>query len=335
VYGSWTEQCQGDTHVGQTVHLLADADGDGLADFAIATPKEHDDTHGLVYLFLSSDLNSLESGFIEDAGARLRLQGASEGDKLGTAITSSDLDGDGLSDLIISSAPEGTAGTIYVIYARDLPASSASTSITSMASLVFTGSSEDAQAGIRMAGVGDLDGDGDEEFLVAAPGENNGDGVAYLVPGFYEVSGSYGLDEPFSSVTTPNAQGSVAFYGLNGDAISSVALAGDLNNDGAPDLVFGAPGHEGGGGAYVVYGGSNHWGDWWDTSTGEPRDAVSLADNAAVENHVALIYSEQDGEGLGLDVDGASDLSGDGIDDIVIIPSSSSGTARIFLGGGS
>ena len=170
---------------------------------------------------------------------------------------------------------------------------------------------------------------------MAAPGENDGDGVAYLVPGFYEVSGSYDLAEAFSSVTTPNAQGSVAFYGLNGDAISSVAPAGDLNNDGSPDLVFGAPGHEGGGGAYVVYGGPNHWGDWWDTATGEPRDDVSLADNAAAENHVALLYSEQEGEGLGLDVAGASDLNGDGIDDIVVIPSSSTGTARVFLGGGS
>jgi hypothetical protein len=323
--------------VGSAVHLLPDMDGDGFADLAIAATSNDETSNGSVWIFLSSQMDDLVSGTFVASNYRLELVGPDSTSRLGTALGSADVDGDGLSDLLVSSVSTDPAdpGTVYVVFGRDLPAAQSTMDIRSIASITLTGVSSGAAAGSALAGVGDLDGDGDEEYLVVAPGENGGAGVVYLVPGFYEVNGSYRLDEEFSSSTSPNATGAVVFTGTDGDALSAAKPAGDLNNDGDPDLVIGAPGHDGMGAAYVLYGGPNHWGDWWDKTTGAPRETVDLYESAVAKEHTAIISSEQEGEGFGTDVEGATDLNGDGIDDIIVGSSPNGGMTRVFFGGGS
>ena len=319
--------------VGSAVALLSDMEGDGLADFAISSTLGS----GEVWLVLSSELQDTVSGTFASNDLRLTLTGPDSDSGLGTAIASADVDGDGLGDLIVSAAPEDSAGSVYVIYARDLPSVPSSMDIRSIASLTFTGVSSDARAGADLAGVGDLDGDGDDEFLVAAPGELEGQGVVYLVPGFYEVNGSYGLEDTLAS-TSPNATKAVRLVGAEDDGLASVALAGDLNNDGSDDIVIGAPTHSseapGAGAAYLLYVGEGYWGDWWDGATGDPREDIILADEAAAENHTARIYSTEQNDRLGSHVGAAGDVSGDGIDDLVIGANSVGGTLRVFFGGG-
>ncbi len=122
------------------------------------------------------------------------------------------------------------------------------------------------------------------------------------------------------------------------DGLTSVAVAGDINSDGVDDLVFGAPSHDGGanngGAAYIVYNGEGFWGAWWDPATGEPRDEVLLSEAVAAEASTARIYATDEGDELGLVVDGAGDINGDGIDDVVLGASPSGGTVRVFFGGG-
>ena len=127
--------------------------------------------------------------------------------------------------------------------------------------------------------VGDLDGDGDDEFMVTAPGLNSGQGAAYIVPGFYEVFGTYAIEDSFSTAVTPNATSAVRLLGGPQDAVRSVVGVGDLNNDGIVDLLVGTPGTQNGtahkaGAAYVLYGGAAYWGDWWDNPQA-PHEAMS------------------------------------------------------------
>ena len=149
---------------------------------------------------------------------------------------------------------------------------------------------------------------------------------------------SYSLEEAFSSSTTPNAQGAVRFLGDTGDRLSSVALAGDINNDGSTDIIIGAPEHGAesskAGAAYIVYTGENHWGDWWDPETGSPMPDIDLFSSASAMEHTARIYSTTTNAKLGTSVDAAGDMNGDGIDDVVVGPGDTIGALRVFFGGG-
>jgi len=329
------------SQVGYSVEILDDIDGDLLPDIAIgATIAERSDA-GAVYVVLSGRLATLQSNDTLEDIYHLRISGPDSGARLGSAMASADLDGDGLSDLIISalSESEDTAGTVYVLYGTDLPINPATMDIRSIAGLSFEGVNASDRLGTDIVAVGDLDGDGDEEFMVTAPGAQSGQGVAYLVPGFYEVFGEYSIEDSFSTAVTPNATSAVRFIGGVDDQVRSVGGVGDLNNDGEKDILIGAPNHTNGtvtgaGAAYVLYGGAAFWGDWWDLSTGEARADISMPDAAMVGQHTAMIVASTADEGLGWDVDWAGDLNADGIDDIVIASSNEDGMVRVFFGGG-
>jgi len=328
-----------DTHLGKAVKWLPDADGDGLPDFAVSANEDLGNQEGSVYVYLSSDLASTTSGDIADSGYRVRLDGSATAPRLGASLGTADIDGDGLSDLLISSLPDDptAAGAVYVVFGRDLPAAQTEIPILGLASLTFTGASSGARAGTWLEGVGDLDGDGDEEFLISAPGERGGDGVVYLVPGFYEVNSIYSLEDPLSPLTSPNATGIVRFVGATGDGLRMARAAGDINGDSYGDFLIGAPGNStgaaGAGAAYLLYGGPHFWGSWWDSS-GEPRTEVLLDDAAAAGVTTARIYSSTENENFGYTLDSLGDVSGDAFADIVVGASPSGGTVRVFFGGG-
>jgi len=332
--------CGWSTYLGTAVTWLPDADGDGIPDFAISAAREESSTAGAVYIFLSSDAASISSGPVADSGYRLRLNGPASDSRLGSALGSADVDGDGRSDLLISSVSSdpNDAGTVYVVFGRDIPTAQAEMPVTSLAGLTFTGASAGAHAGTSVEGVGDLDGDGDEEFIITAPGERGGDGAVYLVPGFYEVNATYSLEEPFSAITSPNATGAVVFVGASGDGLKTAVLAGDINGDSYPELLIGAPGNSLGasaaGAAYLLYGGSDFWGNWWDSTTGAPHPEVNLDDAANAGASTARFYSSTENENFGYSLDRLDDINGDGFGDIVVGASPSGGTVRLFFGGG-
>ncbi len=327
-------------NLGYDVDLIPDMDGDGQHEWVTSYTEYLGDSSGSVFLFLSSDIDSWSSGSIDDSGYRLRIKGTDNGDRLGYDVDSADVDGDGLADLLISMVPtDQRLGAVYVIYARDLPPVSADMNVNSIANLVFSGATAGDRFGYSVAGVGDLDGDGDDEFLVTAPGVNQDSGMAYLIPGFYEASGDYGVDDEFSSTTSPNALGVVRFVGLNGESVRSAALAGDLNNDGYLDFALGAPRNSvvaaNAGAVYIVYNGPGYHDAWWDSTTGVPVGDVELEDIATSENGAAVIYGNTGARTLGDTVSGGLDVSGDGIDDLILGGGeSTNNTIRIFLGGG-
>ena len=329
------------SQTGASVEILDDMDGDGKPDIAIGATIDDTSTAGAVYVVLSSQLAILQNGDTLEDIAHLRLSGTSEKDHLGAALASGDFDGDGLSDLAISTNPEAVSdpGTVYIVFAADLPIAPAQMEIQSLSGLIFTGANANDDLGTDIAGVGDLDGDGDDELLISAPGAESGRGVAYLVPGFYEVFGNYMIEDSFSTTVTPNATSAVRLVGGLTDFVRSVGGVGDLNNDGEMDFLIGAPGHSNGvfaqsGAAYVLYGGDAFWGDWWDPQSGVARDDVDLEGSAQKKQKTAKIASSVAGEELGWDVAWGGDLNGDGIDDIVIGPLHESGHVRVFFGGG-
>ncbi|MEM1055203.1 MAG: FG-GAP-like repeat-containing protein [Bacteroidota bacterium] len=135
-----------------------------------------------------------------------------------------DLNGDGVRDILIGAFREdGSVGRVHVISGAD------GTAIRSILSPI---QNEAAFFGVATAEIGDVDGDGASDFAAASYPTIGGLAVAGRV---YLLSGATGV--VLRAFESPNRQVN-GFFGFN------VAGPGDLNGDGTPDVVVGAPDEE-------------------------------------------------------------------------------------------
>jgi len=167
----------------------------------------------------------------------------------------------------------------------------------SQAAVVFEGEADGDLAGVRVARAGDVNGDGYDDVLIGAEGHDDGAvdaGVAYLFYGPVEP-GIVDLGQADARLVG-EAGGDLA----GGECIGG---GGDLDGDGAEDLLIGASHHDDGGSeagaAYVLFG-----------PVGQGRIGLDEAD-------VKLI-----GTGAGARAGRAGaldgDVDGDGRDDLVV-----------------
>ncbi|MFA6475630.1 MAG: integrin alpha, partial [Patescibacteria group bacterium] len=166
-------------------------------------------------------------------------------DIAGTSVASAgDVNGDGYDDVIVgaSQSDDGgvsNTGAVYLIYGQASTLTSASLSTV----VEFTGQALATSdvAGNAIASAGDVNGDGYDDILVGATGNDgafSNAGAVYLI---------YGQAAPMTSGTLLSK--SVKFTGeVASDAAgNSVASAGDVNNDGYDDILIGARGNDFGG----------------------------------------------------------------------------------------
>ena len=162
----------------------------------------------------------------------------------------------------------------------------------------FWGEVAEDHAGLAVAVVGDVDGDGYADLVIGAPANDVTDlgaGQVYLVFG-----------DPALAPDTSLALASASFLGEMGAdyAGDQVAAAGDVNGDGYADFLIGAFGNDelgaDSGKVYLVLGGSGGWA--MDTDLG-------LADASWIGDA---------GDSASTGIDGGGDLDGDGYDDLVI-----------------
>ncbi|MGH2800371.1 MAG: integrin alpha, partial [Thermoleophilaceae bacterium] len=187
----------------------------------------------------------------------------------GAAVSGAgDFNGDGLADIAVG-APHSTvrhrahAGATFVVFGApdSRPLSLAQLNGRGVR---IDGEQEFANLAEALAPIGDLNGDGRGELLigasqVSAPGRRYG-GVAYVVFGRPDP-GVLDLQRPTGSayrILGPGLRGAGGGLG-QGRAGVSVAAIGEVNGDGRPDMIIGAPGagrrcspEEGA--AYVVFG---------------------------------------------------------------------------------
>lgn len=156
------------------------------------------------------------------------IEGVEEGGYLGSPVAASDLDGDGRQDLLVG-APRDGDGALYG-FRGPLPPG---TLTPDDADWTVRGQLPIHTLGQAVT-VGDLDGDGEPDLIVGAPGNpyfGPEQGVVLVFRGPVRP-GSYGPDDA-DLVVVHRAEGPTDGFGWP-------VLAGDLDADGADDLVIGA-----------------------------------------------------------------------------------------------
>ena len=233
-------------NAGAAVGAAGDVDGDGEADLLIGAWGQDAGgaDAGAAYLLLGPVTADADLSY-----ADTRFVGDSPGEYAGSAVVGGDLDGDGFADLAIGApylTEDAVTGGAYLVRG---PVDASHVALVD-ADARLLGESGGDLAGSALAIASDLDGDGDDELLVAAPDEDEGGttaGAVYVVDGTAE--GDLGLGSATAKVI---ADGTDSYLG------SSVAGLDDVDGDGIGDLVLGArlDDHTGtdGGAAYVLLG---------------------------------------------------------------------------------
>jgi hypothetical protein len=239
----------------------------------------------------------------------IRIMGDDAYDRSGSSVSSGDINGDGIGDIIIGAYqadPEGGpgAGEVYVIYGRLDAAAECVVDLNSVpADITICGDDSYDHSGYAVAS-GDINGNGVDDIILGAYGSapaGGGDaGEVHVIYG----SGSFPVDH---TIDLNAGSSDISIYGDDVlDLCGESVWSGDVNGDGVDDILIGAAGSTPApmaGKAYVVYG------------------SRSFPDNYVIDlNSVSAdvsIYGADAGDRLGASVSGG-DVNGDGIDDILI-----------------
>jgi peroxiredoxin len=209
-----------------------DVNKDGLDDIIVGAPGHNGRgvDRGRVYVFYGRknlpDTSLKKTKVISSKEADTKITGETNMGNFGARIAAiGDINGDSLKDFAASAydAAGNSPGNVYVFLGgRQIPTDAKA----SDAGWVIKGETDDAMFGCPIAGIGDIDGDGIDDFVI---GSN-----AYKKGAVYIYRGSKGgkFDMP-----------AMIIYGWETDWKfgNTVAPAGDINGDGKMDFLIGEP----------------------------------------------------------------------------------------------
>jgi subtilisin family serine protease len=323
-----------DHNLGRSMSRAGDINDDGVEDFVVGAHYATSDTGqvGAAYVIFGS--GSLGAGGALDLAALdgtngFAFYGANDGDRTGTSAAAiEDFNGDAVNDLIIGAdsvdriitGPDGdvevvNCGAAYLLFggadvgtggtirAGDLDGSNG---------MLILGANEFEIAGYAATSPGDFNGNGYSDVVLGAPYADfnaNNAGQAFVIYGGPGVGAGGVVD----LLELTAADGFVLHGMETGDSAGlSAAAAGDVNNDGASDLMVGVPFknttvfEQVTGSVYVLYGGMG---------TGA-SGSVEMTEIIGPNGFEARGIDEIDYAGAS--ACGVGDFNGDGISDMII-----------------
>ncbi len=290
---------------------LGDLDGDGINELGVGVLGDDDagaDAGALYILFLN------ESGSVRDyrkitEGSGNFTQDLQAADYFSFSGLSNigDLNNDGVEDIAVGSLGDSGGalrGAIYILFMNDNYTAKSFQKINStIGNFSYTLENND-EFGASITSLGDLDGDGNSEIVVAARRDDDGGndvGALYVL--YLNSDGTVKANHKIN-ITTANLTSYLGPDDLFGLTSSNL---GDLDGNGVDDLAVGAFGDDDGGtnrGAlYILF-------------MNQSAQVISSQKISDIEGNFNANLT--DGDEFGTFVSAINDLNSDGIKDILV-----------------
>jgi hypothetical protein len=253
---------------------MSDVNGDTVSDLIIGTPG-YSASKGVAYVVFGGtatwtgrtpvSLSALNgtTGINGTNGTALLGETATT-EQAGYSVAGCDVNGDGIGDIVVG-APRASiltrtdAGKAYVLFGKSSAYTATATlmSVNGTTGFYDKGSASNHMAGKSVA-CGDMNADGLGEVIVGAPNTNvtgTNNGSVYV---HYGQTTAYSVSQDLNSLRYYS--NGYRMDGGPGEHLgTSIAAGSDVNGDGVPDLIMGAPnmapgGRVDAGGAYIYFG---------------------------------------------------------------------------------
>lgn len=216
--------------------VMGDFNKDGRADLAVGAYayRVNGGNSGAALVYYGGALPEIATALQDPDSADWMVVGNGGGDLMGWQLERGDLNGDGVDDLLVTACDDeisgspGNAGVLHGFLGSDA-------GLEAEASVQISGAASGDRFGQAAAVAGDMNGDGLVDVVAFAPraeGEGEGDDTAIDLGAMYVASGAEG--HPLTRLELPQEASNMRFG-------NGAAFGPDLNGDGDPELIVGAP----------------------------------------------------------------------------------------------
>ena len=297
-----------------------DINGDGITDILIGARAADGGglDRGNAYVMYGSNVTFLSSFDLSDLNGvnGFTMHGAGFVDFTAESVSFvGDVNGDGFDDVLISASfadvNGSNSGSAYIVFGSisPFPATIDLGSLSGADGFRLNGIGVGDQASRAIAGAGDINGDGFDDYIISSRvvsvGGDTNVGQAYVLFGSAALpAATFELSTLLAANGGTGAAGFVisgfSANDLMGDVVSGI---GDINGDGIDDMVVSAPGIAGGS-AYVIYGTTGGFSAEFDVTTLDGTNGFAIRATGAGPGFHSF--------------SSAGDFNGDGLNDLLI-----------------